>query len=82
MLCDDYGHKIIVGVNFLKGHFLEKEKELSTTQVFKHSSKTTFFYSGSIIYVNLLESKNGFILKNIDFIYIIDYVENYNFCHL
>ena len=34
MLCDDYGHKIAVGVNFLKGHFLEKE-ELPTTQVFK-----------------------------------------------
>ena len=28
MLCDDYGHKIAVGVNFLKGHFLEKEKLL------------------------------------------------------
>ena len=26
VLCDDYGHKIAVGLNFLKGHFLEKEK--------------------------------------------------------
>ena len=34
VLCDDYSHKIAVGVNFLKGHFLEKE-ELPTTQVFK-----------------------------------------------
>ena len=34
VLCDDYSHKITVGVNFLKGHFLEKE-ELPTTQVFK-----------------------------------------------
>ena len=50
VLCDDYGHKIAAGVNFLKGHFLEKEKELSTTQVFKHSLKTTFFYSESILY--------------------------------
>ena len=34
LLCDDYSHKIAVGVNFLKGHILEKE-ELPTTQVFK-----------------------------------------------
>ena len=27
MLCDDYSHKIAAGVNFLKGHFLEREKE-------------------------------------------------------
>ena len=26
VLCDDCGHKIAVGVNFPKGHFLEKEK--------------------------------------------------------
>ena len=25
VLCDDYGHKIAAGVNFLKGPFLEKE---------------------------------------------------------
>ena len=72
MLCDDYGHKIAVGVNFLKGHFLEKK--MITTQVFKRSSKTTLFYSENILYpyVNLLESKKGFIVKNIDFIDIID----------
>ena len=34
VLCDDYSHKIAVGVNFLKGHVLEKE-ELPTTKVFK-----------------------------------------------
>ena len=28
-LCDDYDHKIAPGVNSLKDHFLEKEKELS-----------------------------------------------------
>ena len=27
VLFDDHGHKIAAGVNFLKGHFLEKEKE-------------------------------------------------------
>ena len=27
MLCDDYSQKIAAGVNFLKGHFLEREKE-------------------------------------------------------
>ena len=65
VLCDDYSHKIAAGVNFLKGHFLEKEKELSTTQFFKHSSEMTCFYLESILYpyVNLLESKKGFILK-------------------
>ena len=70
MLCDDYGHKIAAGVNFLKDHFLEKEKEESTIQVFRCSSKTTFFYSESILYpyVNLLESKIDFFLKNTDFI--------------
>ena len=33
--------------------------------VFKRSSKTTFFYSESILYryVNLLEGKKGFILR-------------------
>ena len=27
-LRDDHGHKFAAGVNFLKGHFLEKEKEV------------------------------------------------------
>ena len=27
MFCGDYSHKIAAGVNFLKGHFLEREKE-------------------------------------------------------
>ena len=27
VLCDDHGHKIAAGVNFLKGHSLKKEKE-------------------------------------------------------
>ena len=73
MLSHDYGHETTAGVNFLKDHFSERETELSTTQVFKCSSKTTFFYSESILYpyVKLLESKKGFILKNTDFIDII-----------
>ena len=62
MLCDDYGHEIAAGVNFLKGHFLEKEKELSTTQVFKHSLKTTFFYSESILYPVPTSSKARMVL--------------------
>ena len=37
MLCDDYGHKIAAGVNFLKSYFSEKEKEFE--MVFKLSSK-------------------------------------------
>ena len=32
-------------------------KELSATQVFKRSSKTTFFYSESILYIRNLESQ-------------------------
>ena len=65
MLSHDYGHETTAGVNFLKDHFLERETELSTTQVFKCSSKTTFFYSESILYssVNLLESKMDFFSK-------------------
>ena len=65
VLCDDYGHKIVVGVIFLKGHFLKKEKELSTTQLFKRSLKTTFFYSEDILYpyANLLANNKGFYSK-------------------
>ena len=84
VLCDDHCHKIAAGVNFLKDHFLEKEKELSAVFQRSSNSKTTFFYSESILYpyVNLLEGKKGFILKNTDFIDVTHYVENNNFCHL
>ena len=73
VLGDDYNHKIAAWVNSLKAHFFKKENELCSTKVLDHSSNTIYFYSKSILqpYVNLLQSKKGFILKNTDFIDII-----------
>ena len=73
VLCDVYNHKIAAWVNSLKAHFFKKENELCSTKVLDHSSNTIYFYSKSILhpYVNLLQSKKGFILKNTDFIDII-----------
>ena len=73
VLGDDYNHKIAAWVNSLKAHFFKKENELCSTKVLDHSSNTMYFYSKSILhpYVNLLQSKKGFILKNTDFIDII-----------
>ena len=66
VLRHDYSHKIAAGVNSLKGHSLEKEKELPATQAFARSSNNTYFYSKIIIYsyVNLLVSKKGFLKRH------------------
>ena len=62
---DDYGN-IPVGVNFIKGHFMEKSVfSNSKYQTYKLLRKVTFFYKESVVYpyVNFGQNKKGFIPK-------------------
>ena len=51
---DDYGNIILVGVNFIKGHFMERSVFLNSKyQAYKLSRKVTFFYKESVVYLNV-----------------------------
>ena len=73
---DDYGNTIRVGHKHIHGHFLEKIST-STGHHFKLSKKVTFFYKESVVYpfVQLTETKKIFQMSDIDFIEILQYVE-------
>ena len=63
---DDCGNIIPVGVNFIKGHFMEKSVfSNSKYQTYKLSRKVAIFYKESVVYpyVNFEQNKKGFILK-------------------
>ena len=64
---DDYGHPIFMATFW---------KKISTSTGHL-SKKVTFFYKESIVYpfVQLIETKNGFQISDIDFIEILLYVE-------
>ena len=70
---DDYGHPIRAGHEHIHGYLLEK----ISTSTGHLSKKVTFFYKESIVYpfVQLTETKNGFQISDIDFIEILQYVE-------
>ena len=75
---DDYGNIIPVGVNFIKGHFMEKSVfSNSKYQTYKLSRKVTLFYKESVVYpyVNSEQNKKGFILKMDEYAEILNFVE-------
>lgn len=74
---DDYGNVIPGGVNFFKGHFLEREYVKKSCQLFKLSKKVTFFYKESVFYpfVPMTETKKGFRLENKDLTDILCYMD-------
>ena len=81
---DDCGNVIPHGAFFLKGRFLEIVVEKSSHRVYKLSKKLTYFYKESVIYpfVNMVETEKGYILKNVDFMDIIQFAEANNYRHL
>ena len=75
---DDYGNIIPVGVDFIKGHFMEKSVfSNSKYQTYKLSRKVTLFYKESVVYpyVNSEQNKKGFILKMDEYAEILNFVE-------
>ena len=50
-LCDYYDHKIAAGVNSLKKHFLEKEKELSKTKVFLSIAQRRHTFTWKVFFI-------------------------------
>ena len=69
----------------MKGNYLERTTHsTATSQTYTVSSKITFFYKESVVYpyVNFKESMKGLILISTDYIEVIHFVEQNNFCHL
>ena len=81
---DDYGHSIIAGARYITGNFPERTSYLTAQQVFRLSKKVTFFYKESVVYpfVNIIENKKGFVLKNKDSTDIIHFIEQNGFSHI
>ena len=80
-----YGNIIPVGVNFTKGHFMEKSVfSNSKYQTYKLSGKVTFFYKESVVYsyVNFEQNKNGFILKIDEYAEILNFFERNSYNHI
>ena len=65
---DDCSHTIPAGFKYIKGHFLEQVKTTKSFQIFKISSKFTYFYSESVVYpfVNINEIDKGHLPENKD----------------
>ena len=76
-IIDDYGNTIPARIDFLKGHFLEREHTNKTSQLFKISKKTNFFYRESVFYpfVPFHETKKGLRLDNKDLTDILCYID-------
>ena len=82
--CDDYGNVFAEGTNHLAGHFLEKNSETETKQIFQLTSKTAYFHKEIILYpyVQFTESKKGLILENLHYMEILQYIEQNNFSYV
>ena len=82
--CDDYGNSIPFGTSFIKGNFLELSDEKTHHRLYTVSKKITYFYKECVLYpfVNMSDTKKGFILKTTDYMDVIQFVEANNFCHL
>ena len=78
---DDYGHVIPAGVNFLCGHFLEREYKSTHATLYKISKKKTFFYKESVLYpfVQVEPTKKGVQVTNIELANINYYLEENGF---
>ena len=74
---DDYGNRILMGLRFLKGHFLERLHCEKNCVLFKLSKLATFFYRETIIYpfVSIEESKKGLKITNKHYTDILAHIE-------
>ena len=78
---DSYGNKILLGIPFLKGHFLERSTTGKDNTIYKVSKLLTYFYRETILhpFVTLHESKKGLKLMDSDYIEIINYAQKNGF---
>ena len=78
---DDYGHTIPAGVNFLCGHFLEREYKSIHATLHKISKKKTFFYKESVLYpfIQVEPTKKGVQVTNIELANVSYYLEENGF---
>ena len=78
-ITDDYGYIIPSGFKYMKGHFLERVKTTESSQIFKMSSKFTFFYNETVVYpfVNINETDKGHVLETKDFTDVLYFTEEH-----
>ena len=76
---DDHVHTIPARFKYIKGHFLQQRKTTKSSQIFKISSKFTYFYNQSVVYlfVNINEIDKGHILENKDLTDILHFTEEH-----
>ena len=77
--------KIAPGIIYLAGHFLEKNKRLTTAEKHGYSlSKKKTFYKESILYpyVNVMEGNRGLTIQMTDYTEIIYHIEKNRYAHL
>ena len=75
---DDYEHIVPEGVDYLKGHYLEKVDE--TIKVYKYQlmhKKSVFFYKESVVYpfVNFQATQKHLLLLKRDYVDMLYYLE-------
>ena len=78
---DDYQNIVPKGVEFIKGHFLEKIQSGSKGILYKlESKKVTYFYKETIRfpYVQFSSTKKGFLLSMTEYVDVLNSVESWN----
>ena len=81
---DGYENIIPLGLEYMKGHFLNRNYTTKSSTVFSLSNKVTRFYKETVIFpfVNVKESKKGIEIENKEWTDIICHPEQTGYAHL
>ena len=83
-IVDEYGHKILEGQIYLKGHYLERISDTKKNIKYKLMNKTVYFFKENTVYpfVNLEINNCTYLITYNEYCNILSYVEHFGMVSL